>query len=87
MYKRITCDFVDAKRKRSPEPSNAYTIKKFNKIDLDDDLKISQDEMKDHFGNEMHKQHLSEGFNQMDQDKSGFIEAHEFDSDISEEML
>ena len=87
MYKRITCDFVEARRKRSPDRSKSYTIEKFNKIDLDDDLKISQDEVKAHFGNEMHDEHLANEFNKMDEDRSGFIEAQEFDSDISEEML
>ena len=52
---------MDEKQKRSlsQEDDTYFTVEKFNRIDRDDDLKISHDEMKAHFGNEMYDDHVA----------------------------
>ena len=43
--------------------------------------------MKAHLGNEIQDHHIAKEFSKMDQNQNGFIEAQEFDQDISYEML
>ena len=89
MYTKYTCGFVDKRRKdqvlKDDDPSLA--IETFNKVDHNKDKKISKKEIKAYFGKHMKAGDLDKEFSKLDKNKSGFIEAQEFDSDIQEDEL
>merc|ERR1711973_97284 len=90
VWKKISCQFKNKRQGRDIAPermSASLAIDKFNQVDFDNDLKISQQEMKAHLGNNFQDQHIAKEFSKMDENQNGFIEAREFDQDISEDML